>query len=95
MMGGGGAMMLWRLAWLRAFPMDKDVIEGRRTGVPYTPAIEPLPRHAVRPENRASWEYHRLLDTIDLLTTVWPPRGRPARLWLDGTRHNLNTDIAA
>jgi hypothetical protein len=28
MMGVGGAMMLWRLAWMQALPNDRDVIEG-------------------------------------------------------------------
>ena len=58
MIGGVGlGLMLWRKAWLEAFP--KDTKPG---DPPYTPAIMPLPREVTQPCNRGSWRYHELCD---------------------------------
>jgi hypothetical protein len=89
MMGAGGAMMLWRLAWLRGFP------DCRGMNPPYTPSIPPMSQDWVTRENRGSWEYYKLLRNIRAMSIVWPPDRRPVRMWLDGPRHDLNTDIAA
>ena len=61
MMGAGGAMMLWRLAWYRAFPED-------RSDPPYTPSLAPMARNEATSRNKGSWEYHRLLQAINLLS---------------------------
>lgn len=60
MMGAGGAMMMWRLAWLRAFPD-----ESRELPTPYIPSIAPLPRDRATPLNQASWNYRLMLEEIE------------------------------
>lgn len=59
MLGVGGAMMVWRLAWLRAFP--EDTKPGQP---PYTPAIAPMRRALTSLGNHGSWEYYRILGRI-------------------------------
>ncbi len=87
MMGAGGAMMLWRLAWYRAFPKD-------RSDPPYTPVIVPYARALTTYKNRGSWRYYQMLDNINTMNRAWPYDGRPTLIWLDGPRHTLNTVLA-
>lgn len=66
--GCGGAMMMWRTAWGRAFT---DSIRG--------PLISPMARDKVRPTNEASWEYYRLLDQVDM---CWRLLSGPELAWI-------------
>lgn len=77
MMGVGGAMMLWRLAWWRAFPSYRLT-----NGQTYTPRVMPRPRDKVSPIHPASREYYGMIKTIDFFDSVC--HGADTKYWLNG-----------